>query len=124
PYSTVTALEANPTLSPLQDADHQPLPQLEDGQIVLNQWAAEDLGAQIGDRIRLTYFAPETTHGQVVEESQTFTLSAIVPLVQPASPYSRRGPARYDSPPSRANDPDLTPEVPGITDQESIDDWD
>jgi ABC-type antimicrobial peptide transport system permease subunit len=124
PYSTVSALDPASPLSPLGGDDGELAEALGDDQIVLNQWAAKDLGVEPGDRIQLTYFAPETAHGEVREESRNFTLAAIAPLVEPVSPYGRRQPARYEKPPSRANDPDLTPEVPGITDQESIDDWD
>jgi hypothetical protein len=51
-------------------------------------------------------------------------VAAIVPLTEPHSGFTRRGPAQYDQRPTAANDPDLTPEVKGITDQASIDDWD
>ena len=123
PYSTVSALSDNATLTPLASVD-EPSFSLADEEIVLNQWAADELAVQPGERIRLSYFAPETTHGEAIEESHDFTLKAIVPLQTPQSPYRRGQPARYTKPPSRANDPDLTPEVPGITDQESIDAWD
>src|SRR5262249_44197145 len=43
---------------------------------------------------------------------------------EPKTPPGRRGPAEYDQRPTPANDPDLTPEVKGITDQASIADWD
>ena len=123
PYSTVSALSDNATLTPLASING-PRFSLADEDIVLNQWAADDLAVQPGERIRLSYFAPETTHGEAIEESHDFTLKAIVPLQTPELPYRRGQPARYTQPPSRANDPDLTPEVPGITDQESIDAWD
>jgi ABC-type antimicrobial peptide transport system permease subunit len=51
-------------------------------------------------------------------------VKAIVPLTEPAMPFSRRRPAVYEDRPTPANDPDLTPEVKGITDQASISDWD
>ena len=55
-------------------------------------------------------------------------MSAIAGLTEPYEAFDvqRRGrviPAKYDSAPQLANDPDLTPEVPGVTDAESIDDW-
>jgi ABC-type antimicrobial peptide transport system permease subunit len=126
PYSTVTALSevSDPQLSPLYQPDGEPHPPLGDDQIVLNDWAATDLGAKVGDRIRLSYFTPESVHGAPQERSSEFQLTAVVPLTEPLLPYEGNRPARYASPPSRANDPDLTPEVPGITDQASIDQWD
>ena len=32
-------------------------------EIVLTSWAAESLSAEVGDRIQLTYFLPESKHG-------------------------------------------------------------
>ena len=102
----------------------KPLPPLADDEIVLTSWAAEDQKAKVGDRIRVTYFEPETTHGEEREASAEFRVEAIVPLTEPKSGFTRRGPAVYDQRPTPANDPDLTPEVKGITDQASIADWD
>jgi ABC-type lipoprotein release transport system permease subunit len=123
PYSTITAMDPAPG-GPLVDADGKPLAPLSDDEIVLTSWAAEDQHAAIGDTIRVSYFEPETTHGQAVERSVDLRVQAIVPLTEPKSGYSRRGPAIYDEPPTPANDPHLTPEVKGITDQASIADWD
>jgi putative ABC transport system permease protein len=117
PYSTVTAIDFNAQF-PLLDLDGEVLAPLAEDEIVLNQWAANDLEAQPGDTIRLTYFAPETTHGQAIEESAEFRLRAVTPLTEP------RWDAEYDNPPMLANDPDLTPTVKGVTDQESIRNWD
>lgn len=123
PYSTVSALDPA-GLSVLTTAVGALPLRLEDDQIALNSWAAEDLNASIGDRIELRYFAPETTHGRAVETSRAFRLAAIVPVAKPDRPYSRRHDAEFSVPPTRGNDPWLTPTVAGITDQDSIDDWD
>lgn len=123
PYSVVTGVDSVPQLGPLQDQTGRPLEPLGDDEIVLNSWAAEDLEAQVGDRILLRFYQPETAHTQLVEQTAEFVLRAIVPLTEPAEPYSRRRPAVYDRRPTLANDPDLTPLVEGLTDQESIDDW-
>ena len=112
PYSTITGIENDSAFGPLFSADGIALDRLNDNELVLNSWAAEDLRAEIGDEIRITYFEPENTHGKVTEASATFRLKAIVPL----APVGER--------PQPANDPGLTPELPGVTDQESIDDWD
>ncbi len=116
PYSIVTAIDSDKSIGPLVDAQGQPVPSLADDEIVLNSWAAEDLGTggtpiAIGSQITITYFQPDTTHGEVEESTTTFRLKAIVPL------------AKKDEPPLPANDPNLTPELPGVTDQASIDDW-
>ncbi|HEY2412825.1 MAG TPA: FtsX-like permease family protein, partial [Pirellulaceae bacterium] len=123
PYSTITAVDSAGG-GPLVDAEGKPLGKIADDEIVLTSWAAEDQKAKIGDRIRVTYFEPETTHGEEREASAEFTVKAIVPLTEPQSGFTRRGPAVYDKKPTPANDPDLTPEVKGITDQASIADWD
>jgi ABC-type antimicrobial peptide transport system permease subunit len=126
PYSTVTALDPRVT-HPVVDSNGMPV-ELKDDEIALNSWTAENLGAKVGDQIRLDYFAPETTHGEAVETSATFTLRSITPLTEPTAGFRKRGrkqePATYDMDPTAANDWHLTPVVKGITDQASIDDWD
>lgn len=125
PYSTIAAVDWQAeTLGPLLTTEGAPLPLLRDDQIVLNRWAQKNLGADVGDQVRVTYFDPETTHGEPTESTAEFTLAAVVELIEPKHPYSRRQPAQYDQPPPLANDPDLTPVVEGLTDQASINDWD
>ena len=123
PYSTVSAVESSDRLGPLIARGDLSGP-LADDEVVLNHWAAEDLQTQVGEPIRLTYFEPETTHGQPREQSVVLTLKAILPLTRAGHALPPQPSARFASPPSWANDPDLTPEVAGVTDQESIDDWD
>lgn len=123
PYSTIAALDPAAD-GPLLDAEGQPLPQLAANEIVLTSWAAEDQGLRVGDRVRVTYFEPETTHGNENEDAAEFVVKAIVPLTEPSAPFSRRKGPQYATEPTKANDPDLTPEVPGVTDQASIADWD
>ncbi|HEV3021614.1 MAG TPA: ABC transporter permease, partial [Pirellulales bacterium] len=113
PYSTVTAIDLTdtPPLGPFTTPDGEKITALEDDEILLNDWAAEDLkkqGVEIkpGDSVRLTYFEPESTHGATVETTRPFKLKAIVAL---------RGPAA---------DPDFTPELRGVTDKESLANWD
>jgi hypothetical protein len=79
---------------------------LGEDQIVLNSWAADDLGAAPGDTIRLSWFEPESIDGRVRERSKEFRLAAVAALT------------------GAADDPALTPEVPGVTDQKSIANWD
>ncbi|HVX64686.1 MAG TPA: FtsX-like permease family protein, partial [Pirellulales bacterium] len=113
PYSTVAALPLGdlPPLGPFKTPDGKEIVDLEPDQILLNSWAADDLAAQgvklqPGDPIRLTYFEPESTHGKVVESSKTFKFKAVV---------SMNGPA---------GDRDFTPELQGVTDKESLANWD
>ncbi|MCA9247484.1 MAG: FtsX-like permease family protein [Planctomycetales bacterium] len=109
PYSTVTGIDANTALGPY-DLEGGPLA---DDEVVLNSWAANELGAQLGDEIAIRYYEPESTHGELVTPPPAkFRLRSIAPL------------AAEGDPPTRANDPHLTPELKGVTDQESIDQWD
>jgi putative ABC transport system permease protein len=113
PYSTVAAIdfEASPAGNEWRDVDDKLIEKLKDDEIVVNQWVADDLKAQgfelqPGDQIRLTYFEPESTHGEVLETRALFTLRGIVPMKAPAT------------------DRQLTPELPGVTDKKSLANWD
>lgn len=108
PYSTVTAIDfaAEPPLGPWADSEGQAIAPLGPGEIVLNAWAAEQLAARVGDAVRVTYFEPESTHGAVREATADFRLAAIAALT------------------GAADDPRLTPELKGVTDQTSMADWD
>ena len=81
------------------------------GAILLNRWTADDLAAQgaavaVGDTITIRSFEPETLHGQVAERQDRFAVAGIVEMEGAAV-------AR-----------DLVPEVEGVTDEDSIADWD
>lgn len=108
PYSTVTGIDLAeaPPLGPLVTREGTPIGPLADDAVVLNAWAADELRAQPGDRVRLSWFEPETRDGQIREQSDTFRLAAICALEGAAA------------------DPALTPEVAGVTDQTSIAHWD
>jgi len=107
PYSTVTAIDfaADPPLGPLLQPDGKPLAPLGEDQIVLNDWTAQQLQARVGDTIRLSYYEPESSHGQLRETTVELRLAAIVNLSGAAA------------------DPDLTPTVPGLTDKRSMANW-
>ncbi|MEX2114570.1 MAG: ABC transporter permease [Pirellulales bacterium] len=108
PYSTIAAIDfrAEPPLGPIKTPEGDTIAALADDEIVLNTWAAEDLGAKPGDTIEIAYFEPESTHGEVREAKATFRLKAIAAIE------------------GLAADPDLTPQMPGVSDQISIGDWD
>ena len=113
PYSTISGVDSTAQLGPLTGADGEAIV-LANDEIVLNSWAAGDLDVEPGDKITVHFYEPESTHGELKENilPATFKLKAVVPL---ADPQER---------PTRAGDPDLTPELPGVTDQASINDWD
>jgi putative ABC transport system permease protein len=88
------------TLSPLPAADGNGLPD-----VVLNEWAARELGARAGDAVTLEYYVWEES-GRLSTRSADFRLTAIVPIE------------------GEAADRDLVPEYPGITGSNSLADWD
>ncbi len=112
PYSTVLGIDATRlAVGDLVGADGQPLALPGDDEIVIDRWMADDLAAQgrpvdVGDRIRLTFFLPESVHGRVEESTADFRISAIAAMQGAAV-------AR-----------ELVPDVEGITDEKSIADWD
>lgn len=108
PYSTITAIDFRdqPPLGPMRSPDGETLPPLAEGEIALNSWAADDLQAELGDTISVVFFEPQSTHGQTRERTVELKLAAIVELEGAAA------------------DPDFTPDVPGMTDADSIADWD
>ncbi|MCE9544136.1 MAG: hypothetical protein K8T25_01220 [Planctomycetia bacterium] len=141
PYSTITAIDPKKGFGPFQLGDALPspdpslkgrgvkertlpppasdlrpptshFPALANDEIVLTDWAADDLHAKPGDTIRVTYFDPETTHGEAQERVANFKLRGIVPLAAP------------DKPPLPTNDLDLAPPLAGVTDRKSITTWD
>ena len=122
PFSMVTASDSFKSKN-VKDISGNPI-EIADDEIVFNSWAADSIGAKVGDTIRVVYYQPETTHGEYIEEHVDLKLSQIVSLTKPLRDFRRSRKAFFDSPPTFANDPDLTPFVPGVTDRESIEDWD
>lgn len=104
PYSVVAALdpEQEPPLGPFLPPGRKGL---RHDEIVLADWKDSPLPRKIGDPVSLSFFSP-IHQGEPREESATFRLAGFVPLE------------------GVADDPDLTPEFPGITDKLSITDWD
>jgi putative ABC transport system permease protein len=98
PYSLVTAIDlaaVAPSAAPIASATDPP--------IVLNQWAADDLGAVRGDVVRLEYYVWEDP-GRLATRTANFHVAGIVPV--------------------NAADRDFSPSYPGITDSPTMDDWD
>ena len=129
PYSMFSALPFGAEFQLLQAEEGKLVPAPREDEVVLNEWAAADLQARPGDKIRLKYFQPESTHGQQVELTTELRLSGVAKLTRPSQPFQARRsgppvPAEFSQSPTMANDPDLTPEVPGLTDSDSIENWD
>ena len=123
PYSLITAVDSTEALGPLLDANGKPIV-IGDNQVVISDWLADDLQITRGNWLRVDYFDPETTHGEREEYFIDLEVLDILSLTAPRRPYARRNVASFENPPTLITDPALTPEVPGVTDQASIDDWD
>jgi ABC-type lipoprotein release transport system permease subunit len=103
PYSVVAALDPaqGPPLGPFLPPG---LDRLGDDEIVLADWDESPLRPRIGGPVTLTYFKPED-EGRLEELAATFVFRGFVPLA------------------GAADDRDLTPDFPGITDKLTIRDW-
>jgi putative ABC transport system permease protein len=98
PYSMVTALQATDRPDALIPPGMRP------DEIVINQWLADDLGAQVGDSLELTYYLVGPKR-DLFERVVGFTVVKIVPLEGAAA------------------DPALMPDFPGLADAENCRDW-
>ncbi|MGH9940189.1 MAG: FtsX-like permease family protein, partial [Blastocatellia bacterium] len=72
---------------------------------MLNDWAAEDLGAKINDEVEFDYYLWEQ-EGRLVTKTARLRVAAIAPMQGIAA------------------DRDFAPDYPGITDTNSLADWD
>jgi ABC-type lipoprotein release transport system permease subunit len=99
PYSLVTGLDESglELLAPGQARSRD--------DIILNEWAARELGARPGDPVSLDYYVWHED-GRLETRTAKFRLAAVVPIKGPAA------------------DKDLVPEYPGITGSEHLADWD
>ena len=126
-YSTITAMDSTATF-PLEFGNRQPQDnssrQNDVVPMVINSWLAERLDATEGTKLRITYFQPEVENGNEVELGFDAVVTSVVPVTEPARRYFRSREAVFDQRPTIYNDPHLTPTVPGVTDQDSMSDWD
>lgn len=131
PYSIITAIDQL-RFSGATDGDAIDLDYASSGgnipagavRLVINDWTARRLDATVGTPLRIAYYEPEVENGNEIERYFDAVVTQVVPITQPATPYRRRREATFDQPPTLFNDPGLTPMVPGVTDQDSISDWD
>ena len=106
PYSVVSAVEPDSASSPdgLPLVDGPLAAELGPRDILLNEWAASDLGAKIGDRIRVTYYVSRPM-GKLETEATTFTLRGVVRMT------------------GLGADRGFAPTYEGITDAKRLSDW-
>jgi len=98
--------DSRPPFGPFLYVGDSPQGPLQDDEIVISNWLAEDLKVKVGEEILLTYFLAGS-RGELGEESRNFTVRGITQME--GSPSTDQG---------------LTPEVKGITDVDTIDEWD
>ena len=103
PYSLVSALDDSSIGNLMSGA--KPLAGNDGHTIILNEWAARDLGARLGDKVSLEYFVWED-NGHLATKSAQFEVSTILTIA------------------GLAADRNLVPDYPGISESESISDWD
>ena len=77
---------------------------IERGQIVLNRFAADDLGVGRGDTIRLTWYEVGERE-ELITRQRDFDLLGVVGMS------------------GLGADPELTPEYPGVSDADDMSDW-
>ncbi len=95
PYSLVAALDPAAVGSTATATDA----------LVLNDWAAQDLAIKPGDKITMEFLVWQDS-GRMATERAEFTAATPVPMQ------------------GLANDRDLSPRYPGITDANNVADWD
>jgi putative ABC transport system permease protein len=97
PYSLVTATDLPPIAPDYRVGDRPPM--------VVNEWLAGDLGVHAGDPLTLEYYVWEEP-GRLLTRTADFQVAAIVPIAGAAA------------------DRNLAPRFPGITESDTLADWD
>ncbi len=129
PYSTITGVDPasigpNAETWQLRSEAIDSSQSLDADDCLVNSWLAENLGLNIGDRLQIDYFQSENENGHEVERSFEATVKGIVPITKPTRSFRRNRPASFETEsPTAFNDSSMTPTVAGITDQDSISDW-
>ncbi|HVS65657.1 MAG TPA: ABC transporter permease [Thermoanaerobaculia bacterium] len=111
PYSTITGLElppperlGGPAMGSLVGLDGDPIRELMPGEILLNEWAADDLEVETGDSVVVeTWEVGERE--ELTTRTATFEVAGIVAMD------------------GLGADPELTPDFPGVSDARDMSDW-
>jgi len=107
PYSTIAGIDlaAGPPFGPLVSAGRDKLPEsLGDDGILLNTWAADNLGAGVGEQVEVTFYRV-AEGGQLVTDARRFAVRGIVAME------------------GLAAGADLVPEFEGLTNADSLRGW-
>jgi putative ABC transport system permease protein len=109
PYSLVTAIDEQ-RFAALAATSSNALTSADSGAsqnppILLNEWAVSDLSAKVGDTVSLDYYLWQE-EGRLETKTAQFRVGGVVPIK------------------GLAADRDLVPDYPGISDTESLADWD
>ncbi|MBN2137782.1 MAG: FtsX-like permease family protein [Sedimentisphaerales bacterium] len=96
PYSTVAAM--TPAADGVIPHDMQ------DDEILINQWLADDVGAKVGDSMEIAYSVIGSMK-KLEKRKSSFVVRDILPMERPAM------------------DPNLMPEFPGLADVDNCRDW-
>ena len=105
PYSTVSGLGGPGAFEGLFLESGNQAHALDDGQIYLNRWAADDLGASNGDTVNIEFWQVGERE-ELIPASESFELAGIVELT------------------GLGADRSLTPDFPGVADARNMSDWD
>ncbi len=103
PYSTITGLDTQRAFS-LELTDGSAAPLLADDEILLNEWAAIDLGAEVGDEIDVSYYIVGPRE-KLLTRGARFRLKGVVAIK------------------GLAADRGLTPDFPGIHEAADMSEW-
>jgi ABC-type antimicrobial peptide transport system permease subunit len=93
PYSSVAAMEGPPLAADLKDDE-----------ALITQWLADDTGAKVGDTLRMSYWVVGAMR-RLEEKTTNFKIRGILPMSPPAL------------------DPDLMPDIPGLSDKKDCRQW-
>jgi ABC-type antimicrobial peptide transport system permease subunit len=106
PYSTISAttFPVAKSCGELSLTNGLPVTALADDEILLNQWAAQDLGATVGDTVKVSYYVVGGRE-QLMTRSSAFWVAGITAMA------------------GLGADRALTPEFPGIHDAENMQSW-
>jgi len=107
PYSVVAGMDlpVSGPMGPVPTVSGAVASRLGADEIVLNSWTADEMGAKVGDRIEMRYFVAGE-RGELREESRSFVLRGILAMT------------------GLGADPELVPDFEGITDADTMGDWD